>query len=552
MTIAVKPALSPTDIALAYHVRTKHSLARYAAGPETLDWDAQPNPFREFAGCRQTPLPLRVGEVATRFAQIYAPRDVHPAPLTLAGVGALLRLSMGLSAWKEYGPDRWALRCNPSSGNLHPTEAYVVSRNVPGLEDGVHHYLSREHSLELRCRDPKDPTAAARVWIALTSVHWREAWKYGERAFRYCQLDTGHALGALRYAAGALGWTAQVVDGVGSDTLAALLGLDRNDDFSSAEKEDPDLLIAIDAHPGADGAVNAPPATSAPAAREWSGRANLLDSHPLYRWPVIDQVSAATLGGGTVSQSRISQSWPPDYPPLCAGSDAGAAGLLLERRSAQRFDNKFRMSADVFHRLLDALLARTNAPWDVWSFAPRIHPVLFVHRVEGVEPGLYMMPRHPDRVQGLRAALRPDFQWQTPDAVPAHIPLFRLLPADCRAMAKTVSCHQAIASDGCFSLGMLSEFEPLIRADAWRYRQLHWEAGLLGHVLYLEAEAAGLRGTGIGCYFDDAVHELLGVNTAQFQVLYHFTVGRPLTDERITTLPPYPNRQEDEFQEPAP
>ena len=23
--------------------------------------------------------------------------------------------------------------------------------------------------------------------VALTSIHWREAWKYGERAFRYCQ-----------------------------------------------------------------------------------------------------------------------------------------------------------------------------------------------------------------------------------------------------------------------------------------------------------------------------------------------------------------------------
>ena len=39
---------------LNYHQRTKHRLERYAAGPESLDWDAQPNPFREFAHC---PLP---------------------------------------------------------------------------------------------------------------------------------------------------------------------------------------------------------------------------------------------------------------------------------------------------------------------------------------------------------------------------------------------------------------------------------------------------------------------------------------------------------------
>ncbi len=30
----------------SYHERSKHTLERYARGPETLDWDAQPNPFR--------------------------------------------------------------------------------------------------------------------------------------------------------------------------------------------------------------------------------------------------------------------------------------------------------------------------------------------------------------------------------------------------------------------------------------------------------------------------------------------------------------------------
>ena len=87
---------------------------------------------------------------------------------------------------------------------------------------------------------------------------------------------------------------------------------------------------------------------------------------------------------------------------------------------------------------------------------------------------------------------------------------------------------------------MLAEFDTPVRSEPWRYRQLHWEAGLLGQVLYLEAEAAGLRGTGIGCFFDDVCHELLGLQGTAFQSLYHFTVGFPLVDERIASLPPYP------------
>lgn len=548
MTLATPQATGPAEITLAYHARSKHGLQRYAAGPETLDWDTQPNPFREFAGRA----PLVADQLGTRFAQLYAPGGVSPTPLSVASVGALMELSMGISAWKEYGPDRWALRCNPSSGNLHPTEAYLLLSDIPGIEDGLYHYVSRDHALERRCRrlrisgTPVRTGESARLWIGLASVHWRESWKYGERAFRYCQLDIGHALGALRCAAAALGWTARVLDGIGSAELAALMGVDRAEDFLGVEAEDADLLITIDPRPPTNdsGRDNGTRALWEPEAHRWTGRANRLDPHPLYRWPIVDQVSLATRGGDTDNGSI-----PSIYPPFARTSGARAADIILARRSAQRFDRKFEMCADVFYRLLDCLLVRMVAPWDVWSFAPCLHPIFFIHRVEGLEPGLYALPRRPGAAQSLRQALRPDFEWQRDANAPAHLPLVKLMATDCRAIARTVSCHQAIASDGCFSLGMLSEFEPVIGPNAWRYRQLHWEAGLIGQVLYLEAEAAGLRGTGIGCYFDDPLHELLGIRTGDFQSLYHFTVGRPLTDERIATLPAYPGRRPRGFEE---
>ncbi len=65
---------------------------------------------------------------------------------------------------------------------------------------------------------------------------------------------------------------------------------------------------------------------------------------------------------------------------------------------------------------------------------------------------------------------------------------------------------------------------------------------MIGQVLYLEAEAAGVRGTGIGCFFDDPVHEVFGLEGNAYQSLYHFTVGGPVEDPRLTTLPPYPSR----------
>ncbi len=61
-------------------------------------------------------------------------------------------------------------------------------------------------------------------------------------------------------------------------------------------------------------------------------------------------------------------------------------------------------------------------------------------------------------------------------------------------------------------------------------------------MLYLEAEAYGIQATGIGCFFDDPVHELLGLHDRRYQSLYHFTLGRGVEDRRLTTLPPYPEQ----------
>ncbi len=47
------------------------------------------------------------------------------------------------------------------------------------------------------------------------------------------------------------------------------------------------------------------------------------------------------------------------------------------------------------------------------------------------------------------------------------------------------------------------------------------------------------RGTGVGCFFDDEMHELFGIDDDERrQTLYHFTIGGPVDDARLSTLPP--------------
>ena len=194
------------------------------------------------------------------------------------------------------------------------------------------------------------------------------------------------------------------------------------------------------------------------------------------------------------------------------------------------------MKQQSFFRILASLLPGNTAPFNAWNWSPAIHLCVFVHKVEGLAQGLYCLPRSVAGFDALKKGMSDDFRWKE---VQGFSNLFLLHEGDVRQIAKTLSCHQPIASDSAFSLAMLSEFSTNVTSDSWNYRRLFWECGLLGQILYLEAEAAGLRGTGIGCFFDDDVHELFSIADDSLQSLYHYTVGTPLDDPRLQTLSAY-------------
>ncbi|HYE37867.1 SagB/ThcOx family dehydrogenase [Methylocaldum sp.] len=527
------PDSNPLFQVHAYHERTKHHFRAYARGPGHMDWTTQPDPFRRYAGAPSIALPLTANRYALPFADLFNLGVAQPEPMTVETLGVLLELSFGLSAWKQYGGERWALRCNPSSGNLHPTEAYAVAANIEGLESGIYHYVSHDHALEQRCRSelPFDG-----LLVGLASIHWREAWKYGERAYRYCQHDAGHALAALRYAAGVLGWSVSVLDEWSDSDIAAVLGLDKN--RGDAEPEEPDLLCWVypsDRKPTPELAIDALIETVRHA--NWQGIANRLSQRHLHDWPIIKETAAAARKPRT---PPCRENPPASAPLLPTPCEMPAVEIIKQRRSAQAFDGVSAITARAFFRMLDATLPRSGIPpFDAFPWAPRVHLALFVHRVTGLPPGLYMLCRHERSIEQLRQATKEDYGWDTVEGCPKHLRLFRLIHADAREAARIVSCHQEIASDGAFSLGMLAEFDAALQEGPWVYRRLFWETGLIGQALYLEAEAAGVRGTGIGCFFDDPVHELLGLEDTRFQSLYHFTVGSPVNDSRLETLPPY-------------
>ena len=543
--------MKPEDLAtvLAYHERSKHHPDRYARSLGYMDWATQPDPFRCYTSAPRLPLDLVPQTGSPVYDAAFQPGAIRPAALGRQSISQLFQDALGLSAWKQLGPQRWSLRVNPSSGNLHPTEGYLVSGPVPGVSDvaAVYHYAVHDHALEQRLtlsaadwEGLADGLPESSVLIGLTSIHWRESWKYGERAWRYCQHDAGHAIAAIAIAAAGLGWTTRLCGAPTDSELSSLLGIFSQDD---REAEHPDCLLLVSTR-GSDGSSAGfrlcPAALQQLRAERWAGTPNRLSTEH-HDWPVIKEVTAATEKTHPLSVETKPLEPRHDLERSSLEHSISLRQVLHQRRSAVAMDGTTTIPRALFYRMmLQAFPSEKQIPFSMLPWRPRVDLGLFVHRVQGLAAGLYLLARDPGRTASLQAAMKSEFEWAVPEDCPAGLPLFRLQKADVRRLAAAASCDQDIAADGVFAVAMLTEYRAsLEQMGSWFYRSLYWETGVVGQMLYLEAEAAGIRSTGIGCFFDDVTHRAFGLRGDQFQVLYHFTVGGPVDDVRLQTHPPY-------------
>ncbi len=516
--------MNTTQIVYEYHDRTKHHPKRYAASRGSMDWSIQPDPFRRYAGAELIALPLIEENSSPTYAELFdETRKVEPSSIDT--IAQLLQYSLGLAAWKSIGSDSWALRCNASSGNLHPTEATLILPPINGIskQSVIAHYAPKEHSLEILATFETtfwDTLPKGSLLLGISSILWREVWKYGERAFRYTQLDAGHAQQAIALSAKIANWTTQRINTVSIGDLDRLLGLDQETRYLKDEKEVSDMLLLIAprlvAKVDLSQLLNDIP-------KAFTGKANKL-SHGHHYWEAIELIERATHVDPVTHQS-IERA-----PATARDNKNSAMSLLRKRRSAQAMDSgRASITKDAFLRLM----ASISGPLE--AIEPATDLVLFIHAVEELPQGLYLLLRNKRHLEELKKEMMDSFIWQEiePD-------LYLLEQGDLRNQANFISCAQDIASDSAFSLGMLSEFRPQIESfGAQRYKELYWECGAIGQQLYVEATALGLSATGIGCYLDDVMHRLLGLSENRFQILYHFTIGQAIVDMRLKTLPPY-------------
>jgi SagB-type dehydrogenase family enzyme len=490
-----------------YHESTKHSVESLTRSPHFLDWENMPDPFRCYEGVPLLVLPRdpRLPETPA-LDVLQGVSGTTPASHGPAFLSQLLFYSAAISASKRVPStgDTYALRVNPSSGNLHPTEFHFVTRNLKEWPDGLYHYRPSTHvaerralgDLEMKLAVGRALVRSAPIVFVLSSIAWREAWKYRDRAYRYCLHDIGHAWQALTLAGRAMGCDSFAVGHFPDDEVAQFCRLHQD--------EWPMLIVELRG-----GSIP----TREPDACEtvWhGGNANRLSQETTYTR--IEKIHAATKLDGIACRGISAAAPPPTgsgeikLPPP-APSKRAFGEVVRTRRSALDFIGG---AQSISLAELSAMLAVTSQPFLAdFAGASFIQLYLYAHRVRGLEPGVYR--------------LWPEF---------AQLELIKR--GDQRVMAAGLSLGQDLAGNACVAFSMIGDFDRAARAHGDRgYRYVHFEAGAIGHRLYLASEALGLRATGIGAFYDEEVHRYLNLAPGHGQVVYHFAIGYPVHDPRL-------------------
>ncbi len=321
-----------------------------------LHWENMPDPFRHYEGVPVLDLPADPPDPET------------PAPDGPGFLSQLLFYSAAISAAKRVPStgSTYALRVNPSSGNLHPTEFHFITRGVEGWPDGAYHYRPSSHMAEQRALgDVHLEGVDAPIVFALTSIAWREAWKYRDRAYRYCLHDIGHAWQALALAAAALGCESFAHGRFADDDVASGLRV-------SAD-EWPMLIVALH---GPSIPIRDPDGNEA----VWfGGVANRLSPHTI-TYPSIEAIQSATkLAGGVPTPTS-----PPCGSVVKPAHDFGS--IVRARRSALDFRGGLEsMSMAQLSTILEEAVRPFCSDFGVTRF---IQLYLYVHRVKSAGAGL--------------------------------------------------------------------------------------------------------------------------------------------------------------------
>jgi SagB-type dehydrogenase family enzyme len=486
-----------TRIAREYHTATKHHPGA-AASTRGIARELLPRPYKLYRGLDAISLPALEthplapqGRGGARWSQ--DGDDGKGDQLTFQDLTRLLHYSAGIIRRRRIRGREVAFRAAACTGAAYHIELYVVCGNLDGVPAGVYHYGVHDERLRILRRGDfrgvlamaaKEADPLAEATIVLTSVFWRNAWRYEERAYRHAFWDSGTIVANLLELAASRGTEARVAAGFIDRDVNQLLGVD-------GEHEAAVCLLALreraDAvQPPPDSGQISPevePASAVeieyPVIQEIHQASALVDRDDVERW------HAGASGRSSEGDRK--------YSGLDSLARRDISHVIESRGSARRFGKGALTRGE-----LDSLVRDAVAPLPL-DFQPMTELRLVVNRVNGLEPGVFA---YDSGELSLVNAGR--FETQA-----AHAALDQWLAGDA-------------AVNFYFVCGM---DEMLERYGNRGYRAAQLEASVRGGRIYLAATALGLRVTGL-TFYDDAAARLLHRNPSDTAVLFLVVVGR--------------------------
>lgn len=501
------------SIAQHYHERTKYDPQTIASKNKGLDWSKQPVPFKEYKIGSAYDLKPYIQEKPEAFVD-------NTDAQWWQRLSRLLFCSYGLTAKMPSMGSAVYLRSAPSAGGLYPAEIYIVSRGTSLLPPGLYNYQCRSHSLmhywesdvwqKLQEACFWHPTLqSSQLAIVITSVFYRSAWRYEDRAYRRIFLDTGHLLGNIELAGAVSNYHPHLIGGFVDEAVNELLYIDSQHEGAIAVLPLADLLDMKQLPTGR---------TALPSATE-TNYPQIPDGELLTYFHLRTQIQAGTTGKLNLPPVKQEKSLEDKYNfPFCekiptatkpidwGNKLEGLEVTILKRRSTRAYSGE-----DLTFEELTGLLDFTYQPQNYidqgfdhatdYFDLNLIETFIAVSGVTGLEAGCYY---YAPKAQELRQIRFKNFRREL------H---FLCLGQELGRDAAAVVFHTADLKSS------------VARYGDRVYRYLHMDAGHLGQRLNLAAIRLGLGVSGIGGFFDDQVNEVLGI-PGEEAVLYITTLGR--------------------------
>lgn len=486
-----------------YHERTKYDEETIASKSISLDWSKQPVPFKEYKLGKTIDLKPYLQEETTNY-------------LWWRRLSRLLLSSYGLTARVNTMGAPIYLRAAPSAGGLYPAEVYLISRGTPLLPPGLYNYQAQTHTLvHFWENDVWQLLQSACFWhpvlqhsqlaVAITSVFYRSAWRYQDRAYRRIFLDTGHLLGNIELAGAINDFRPHLIGGFIDEAVNNLLYLDANNEGATSLIGLADLL---------DVQQNLPRALTALPSMVHTDYPAIPDGQLLTYYHNATAIDASIPSPEKASDSEDKYNFPfcLKIPTTTAPIDWGGKLSALEQTIFERRSTRAYNGENLTLEELKALLDFTYQPQNYIEqeldgtpdyFALHlIETFIAVSGVEGLESGCYY---YAPKVQELRQIRFKNFRSQL------H---FLCLGQDLGRDAAAVLFHTADLQSA------IAQYGDRV------YRYLHMDAGHLGQRLNLAATQLNLGVSGIAGFFDDRVNDVLGI-PADEAAIYITTLGRP-------------------------